>query len=246
MGALRALEELGRLEELRKRLPRLIEEAMSLDDLYAEVTFRLYDAYWKISRGAVEEARRDARDVLSRWGGEGYQLQHLYRLRIEACCDVYAGAPHEAWARVQADWPALERSRLLAHRMVHSDALLLRARVALAAACDGEVEPAARALARMQRPDATAAASLLRAALAVRAGDRARALALLSDAEAAYASASMTLHVAYAARRRGELLGEDAGDAAVWQADRALEQAGIRNPARWLEIQAPGFGTPPA
>ncbi len=249
MGALRALEELGRVGEIRQRLPQLIEEAIAHDDLYAEVTFRLYDAFWKISRGAIEEARREARDVLERWGRTGFQMQHLYELRIQACCDVYEGAPLQAWARVQADWPALERSRLLAHRMLYSDALQLRARVALAAAGDGapcerEVEPAARALAGMQRADASSAACLLRAALAARAGDRTRALALLGQAEAGYAGAGMSLHVAYAARRRGELIGGDEGDASIWQADRTLEEAGIRQPARWLELQAPGFATP--
>jgi hypothetical protein len=250
MGALRALEELGRVDEIRRRLPRLIDEAIAHDDLYAEVTFRLYDAFWRISHGEIEEARREARDVLERWGRAGFQMQHLYELRILACCDVYEGAPRQAWARVQAEWPALERSRLLAHRMLYSDALQLRARVALAAAdagapCEREVEPAARRLARMQRPDASAAACLLRAALASRARDRTGALALLGQAEAGYASAGMSLHAAYAARRRGELIGGDEGDASIWQADRTLQSAGIQDPERWLEIQAPGFSAPP-
>ncbi len=245
MGALRALEELGRLDELRHRLPRLLDEAIAHDDLYAEVTFRLYDAFWRISRGEIEEARQQARDVLERWGREGFEMQHLYELRIEALCDVYAGSPSEGWTRVQAAWPSLERSGLLAHRMLKSDALQLRARVALAAGVrvEREAESAARALERMGRPDAIAAAGLLRAASAARSGDRTRALELLRQSEAGYASASMSLHVAYARRRRGELLGGDEGDALVWTADRVLEAAGILDPTRWLELHAPGFAT---
>jgi hypothetical protein len=127
--------------------------------------------------------------------------------------------------------------------MLKSDALTLRARVALAAGEDveREVERTARALERMQRADAIAAACMLRAALARRGGDRPRAQELLERAEASHASASMSLHALYARRRRGELLGGDEGDALVWQADRTLESAGIRDPARWLAVQAPGF-----
>jgi hypothetical protein len=244
MAALRALEELGRIGELRQRLPKLIEEAISLDDLYAEVTFRLSDAFWRIAQGETEEARREARDVLVRWGGEGYQMQHLYELRVQACCDVYEGAPNEAWSRVCKAWPALERSGLLAHRMLRSDALQLRARVALAAGtkAEGEIERVARRLERMQRPDAIAAAYMLRGALAARGGDQSRAQDLLRRAEACYASASMVLHAAYAKRRRGALRGGDEGDALVWEADRTIEAAGIRDPSRWLELHAPGFG----
>ena len=247
MGALRALEELGRIGELRRRLADLIEEAISLDDLYAEVTFRLYDAFWKISRGETDEARSEARDVVRRWGREGYLLQHLYELRIEAYCDVYEGEPHEAWARVEAAWPALERSGLLAHSMLRSDAVQLRAHVALAAAehlgprVQRETREAARTLERMGRKDSIAASCLLRAAAAEGERERPRALALLAQAEASYASAGMTLHVAYCVRRRGELLGGGEGGALAWSADQTLGDAGIVSPSRWLEIQAPGF-----
>jgi hypothetical protein len=243
MGALRALEELGRVEELRRRLPRLLEEAAAYDDLYAEVTFRLYDAFWSISRGEVQRAREQARDVLERWGREAFEMQHLYELRIQAFCDVYGGAPEAAWARLRAAWPRLERSGLLAHRMLCSDAFQLRARLALAAGqrVEREVERAARRLERMGRPDALGASCLLRAASADHAGDSARSLALLSKAETFYANASMALHVAYAQRRRGELLAGDEGDALIWRADRTLAAAGIEDPQRWLELQAPGF-----
>ena len=247
MGAIRALEELGRLEELRGRLPRLIDDAVSLDDLYAEVTFRLYDGYWMISRGEIEHARDTANYVFQRWTSEGFQLQHLYALRIQICCDVYEGAAPEAWRRLCEAWPAIEGSGLLAHRMLKSDALMLRARVALAAEAENrvrEVELTARALERMGRADAIAASSMLRAALAARGGDRSRAIALLQRAEELYASASMSLWMAYARRRRGERVGGDEGAALVSGADELLDAAGIVDPPRWLELQAPGFGPP--
>lgn len=250
MGALRALEELGRVNELRARLATLIDEAVSLDDLYAEVTFCLFEAFWRIAQGEPDEARHEARDVLARWGGTGFQLQHLYELRIHSCCDVYEGRPEEGWRRIEDAWPSLERSGLLAHGMLRSDAAQLRARVALAAAdanpagAHREAERAARLLERMKRPDATASAAMLRAALLARQGDRNAAMSCLLQAETSYEEARMSLHVAYARRRRGALLGGEDGDALVWSADRALEAAGIRAPERWLELHAPGFAAP--
>lgn len=245
MGAMRALEELGRADEIQRRLPGLIDQALSLEDLYAEVTFRLYDGFWRIARGDIEQARATARWVVERWGGAGFQLQHLYALRIEACCDVYERAQRTGWNRLEEAWPAIRRSGLLAHRMLRSDALALRARLALAAGGDveREVEGAARSFDRMQRPDAIASACMLRAALSSRRGDRAGAVARLARAEASYARASMALHGSYARRRRGELTGGDEGDALVWEADRALHAAGIKSPDRWLELHAPGFGS---
>jgi hypothetical protein len=248
MAALRALEELGRIDELRRRIPRLIDEAVAHDDLYAEVTFRLNDAFWRISRGEILEARQEAREVLERWDRGAFQMQHFYELRIQALRDVYEDAPGQGWSRLTAAWPSLERSGLLQHRMLRSDATQLRARVALAANADPEREAdrAARTLERMQRADATAAACVLRAALASRCGERMRAIELLERAEAAHASAAMSLHVAYVRRRRGELIGGDEGEALVWEADRAFEEAGIREPGRWLGMLAPGFALPTA
>ncbi len=250
MAALRALEELGRVGELEERLPGLLAEAEALDDLYAAVTFRLYAAFWKIARSEIDDARRTAREALESWGGGGsFHLQHLYELRIQVCCDLYEGEVERGLERLRAAWPALRRSGLLRHRVLRSDALALRARAALAAAA-GRSAPqallrdaarAARALARVRRPDGLATASLLGAALAHRRGDDSGALALLERAESDYAKASMALHAIYARRRKGELLGGEAGRAHVDEADRALASAGIKSPASWLAVHAPGF-----
>ena len=248
MGALRALEELGRVEELRRRLPGLIDEAISLDDLYAEVTFRLYDAFWKISRGETEQARSTAADVLARWGREGFQLQHLYELRIQALCDVYEGAPQEALRRVDAPGRRLERSGLLAHRMLRerrAPAPCARCAAAAGAQVEREAGRAARALERMQRPDAVAAARLLRSALAA----RVRRAAARHRAARAAESATRAPRWCCTSRTRGE------GAASCWAATRVTRWSGRRSvrsraqvrarTSRWLELHAPGFRASP-
>lgn len=97
--------ELGRIGELRKRLPGLIDDARLLHDLYAEVTFRLYESLWDIARGDVQRARDGAQDVLERWSAEGFHMQHFYALRIQALCDVYEGSAAAGWERLRDTWP---------------------------------------------------------------------------------------------------------------------------------------------
>jgi hypothetical protein len=63
----------------------------------------------------------------------------------------------------------------------------------------------------------------------------------LKRSEALYGGAAMPLHVAYARRRHGELLGGATGNDMISEADHILERTGIRQPDRWLELQAPGF-----
>ncbi|HEX2485943.1 MAG TPA: protein kinase [Myxococcota bacterium] len=250
MAAIRALEELGRVGELEARLPALLSEAVALDDLYASVTFRLYTAFWKIARGEIAEARRSAREAVERWGSRTFQLQHLYEVRIQVYCDLYEGEAEQGVERLRAAWPALARSGLLRHRMLRRDALILRARAALAAAGARDAPQrllrdaarTARALGRAAHPPSeTATSQLFRAAVAHRRGDDAAALALLEGAETGYAAASMALHAVYARRRRGQLMQGEAGRRLVDDADDALASAGIRTPAAWLAVQAPGF-----
>ncbi len=249
MAALRALEELGEIAELRRRLAQALSEAVELDDRYAEVTFRLFAAFWEIARGEVTAARDGAHAAIERWGGRGFQMQHFYALRIQACCDLYEGNGEAALERLRAAWPAVREAGLLRHCMLASDALQLRARAALLA---GErrayVGPAlamalrtARALRRMQRADATAAAALIEASLALRDKRSDRARACLEEARDHYRSNGMRLHEAYATWRLAELLGGEAGRAHLAACAPAFASAEIREPARWLALHAPGF-----
>jgi len=51
----------------------------------------------------------------------------------------------------------------------------------------------------------------------------------------------MLLYAAVAGRRRGQLLGGDAGRELVQNAETWMIGQGIRNPARWSAMYAPGF-----
>lgn len=248
MGALRALEELGRIPELRARAGTLLEQAQQLGDVYAEVTFRLYDGFWKIAIGDVEGARREAETAIALWGRESFQLQHLYELRIHACCDLYEGDAASAWKRIESSWDALVASNVLRHPLLASDAYQLRAQAALSLAPTtrrtemlGTARKAARKLASLRRADALAASQRVEAAIAYLGGQESGASTLLGESQRGYEEALMPLHAAYVRRRRGELRGIDGVDERD-AADAAMSEGGIKEPERWLAVQAPGFG----
>src|SRR6266702_8279653 len=137
MAALRALEELGRLVELRERAERVWRDGSERDDRYAEVTGRLYAGIGELAAGRPDSARRHAQTVRSLWSRNVAHVQVVYALRIEIACDVYEGDPATAWGRLDTMWQVLRRSQLLRVPITRMDAYLLRARVALARASAG-------------------------------------------------------------------------------------------------------------
>lgn len=248
MGALRALEELGRIPELQHRAVNLLEQAQQLGDVYAEVTFRLYDAFWRIARGEVEEARRGAETAITLWGRDSFQLQHLYELRIHACCDLYEGDVASAWERIESSWDSLVASNVLRHPLLASDAHQLRAQAALSLAPTARraemltiARKSARTLASLRRADAVAASQRVGAAIANLGGQVSEALTLLVAAQRGYEQAQMPLHAAYVQRRHGEM-SATAGTRERDAADAVMSDRGIKEPERWLAVQAPGFG----
>ncbi|HVR62340.1 MAG TPA: protein kinase [Polyangia bacterium] len=254
MGALRAVEELGRLHDYRRRCQQLCSDADARGDVYARVTAVLYEALANLAAGRPPLARQQAAASLAVWTKSAFSVQHLYTVRLEAFCDIYEDRAADAWRRIEAMWPALGRSGLLRIPIVRIDAHALRARAALAMA-QASASPAPwlelaardrRRLAREKRPDTPGHALLLEAGEAGGAG-RARALACLDQAIAVYAANGMSLWQAYAQHRKGELLGGDDGRALADGAARAMRGEGIAHPARWLAVVAPGrWDQPPS
>ena len=250
MASLRAAEELGRIGEVGERLARLRREADDLGDRYAQVTARLYTAFWHALQGSPNDARAEADAALAAWPSEDFQLQHLYALRVHAFCDVVDGRARVGFDRVQAAWPRVRRAGLLRHALLRTDAISLRARLAIAAAAVSErrardrllrkAQPDVKRLAAESRPDALATAALLRAGVEALRGDSTQASASLDRAIGTFAQAEMVLLAATARRRKGELLG-DAGSRLREESDRQLDELGVALPARWLLLMAPGF-----
>jgi hypothetical protein len=250
MGAMRALEELGELAEETRRAERLLRDAQDLGDIYAQVTAGLYVAYGRIAADDTAGARFQAQRAIASWSRSEFHVQHLYALRVDAYCDIYAGDGRTAWRSVNQAWPALVRANLLRFSITRADALKLRARAGLAAALDaGSDMPAilrscehdARVLTREPRPDAVADAMLIQAGVAAARGQRDRSLEVLEQAIARYDEAGMKLQAASSRRRQGQLFGDDGGRKLMPVADDFMRRQGVRDPDRWLAVHAPGF-----
>jgi len=243
MAALRALEELGRMSEVRVRAEEMLAGARATGDRYAEVTASLNAAFALLANDDPSGARSLVRQALGQWTREAFHIQHLYAVRIEAYCDLYEGRPEAARARVLAAWPALEASFLLRIPVSRVDALLLRARSALALAVNDPAflpscQTDATRLGGESRADAAGHALIIRAAIAALQQDRVNAMQLAERAAETYRRADMALHALCAERRWIEFAGAT-GDVA--EIDRRITACGVTNPQRWVEIYAPGF-----
>jgi hypothetical protein len=246
-----ALYSLGEIREIEVRSAVWHREATEMGDIFGRITASLSLALARIAAGEVEDSRRLVREDMLSWSQRGVHVQHLYALRLEVYRDLYEGRPHAAHTRIADAWREIEASQQLRVQFSRIDLRQLRARAAIASAAarwSGRApllalaEQEASRLEREVRHDAPAAAALLRACVAAARGDREVALHRLEAAEAGYEAAGMVLLASCARRRRGALEGGDEGRLRIAEADAFMNDRGIAQPERWLDMYAPGFG----
>jgi len=97
-----------------------------------------------------------------------------------------------------------------------------------------------RQIERTGAPWGLAVARLDRAGIAAARKHESEALRLLESVELDFRMLEMALYAAVARRRRGQLLGGDAGAALVAEADAWMAGQDIKNPARMADMLAPG------
>ena len=247
-----ALQYLGRMADLSRRVPRQVAESINRGDLYGATNFELGlpGLAWLVTDD-FDESRRRARDASGRWSQRGFQMQHWYALQTAGHLGLYGGDAWTAYAGLMEKWPALIGSLLFRVQLIHCEIRSLRARLALAAACEkgGEqgrrmllvAEGDARRLRRLGAPWIDSQAQLILAGVAATRGDDEQAVRLLQEASAGFDSADMALYAAAARNRLGTLLGGDEGRALRKAADGWMASEKIRAPARFTAIFAPGF-----
>jgi hypothetical protein len=252
MGAIRAVEELGHLNDYRLRCQTLLGDADARGDVYARVTAVLYEALAHLAADQPALMRQQVATSMRVWTQSAFSVQHLYAVRLEAMADIYQDQPEKAWLRVGEAWPALKRSGLLRIPIMRIDAYALRARAALALAA---AQPVAATrlvnesrrdrlrLAKEQRPDTPGHALLLQAGQEAGAVPRAATLRCLDQAMTIYQDNGMQLWFNYARHRKGEVLGDVEGSTLCREASTAMRREGIINPTRWLQVVAPGRWT---
>ena len=235
-----ALYQLGELGEMHVTLPALIQAADARGDLYASVTFRIRQLNMVLlAANDPHGARQAAEEAMRLWNPAEYLSQHYYHLVAMVNADLYEGNGVAAMERLAAGWSAVERSLFMRVQVIRVEALHLRGRAALMASAAGPEGAAlrrkaledARRLEKEGVPWATAFATLLRAGVAAKEGDRARAASLVAGAVPQFAALDMQLWEHAARRVHGELEVADA-----WMARQH-----IRRPEKMVPVLVPGF-----
>lgn len=238
---------MGQFAELSRRVPLLLEEARRRGNLYA-LNNAISFSVPIMAATDPEEAERQLQQSIDKWSHEGFHVQHFYALQGQVMIHLYRGDGPAAWRYVTDQWPALAKSLLLRVQNIRITMHETRARCTLAAAGRGnaaglwqEAICDAEKLESEKMPWAGALAGLIRAAVAAARGENRRARMLLENAVAGFDAADMALYAACARRRLGELIGGDAGQALVSNADAWMLAQQIHDPICVTRVHAPGF-----
>jgi eukaryotic-like serine/threonine-protein kinase len=255
---LEVLAWMGRLDELRRRVPPALREAESLGDLYFSTSLRvgLANNLICLQRDTVDQARSETVEALRTWGRSGFHVHHYWNLYSLAQIDLYSGDGVAAHRRLVERWPQVTGSMMLRvpyFRIIMSE---LRARCALAAArqlghrapgqARGLLAEADRAIARLRRERvgwAEAHASLLAAGVAHLRSDRGAAIDHLTRAIDGFAAADMELFATAARHRRASLSDDPAAATSRNEATAWLTRHDVVAPARMIAMLTPAFAT---
>jgi tRNA A-37 threonylcarbamoyl transferase component Bud32 len=252
---LSALALAGRIGELTDRTLADLQDARERGDLFSLSACIMPEPVltW-LAADQADVALAQADETIQRWPAHMTLTQHYHHVIATGEALLYAGRPWEAWERIVAAWPQLQRARYLSLSCPRHLLLYLRASVAVAAASatdaarDGHwtrdrlertAARDARRIARGGLPFSRPCAQTIGAALAFRKGDAGAAARLLQSAVAGFDLAGMPVHREAARLRLGTVLG--AGEEYAGAAHEWLRAAGVKRPDAVAAVFAPGF-----
>jgi hypothetical protein len=242
----------GRFDALTSRLGRLLAQARERGARLAEADVTTFGGpfVW-LARDDPNGAEEAVASAMRQWSHQDYQVQHYTQLTANAQIALYRGDGERALRLVNEEWSKVAGAMLLQVEIVRVYMLHLRGRAALSAArtsADRDsllklVADDARKLGRQRAAYAKPLGQMLDAALATKAGDRDRAAALLGTAADTLDALSWGGFGVSARRQQGVVMGGEPGAALVAEIDRQLAAQGVKDPARFAQVHAPGFNT---
>ncbi|HYX28857.1 MAG TPA: hypothetical protein VE863_09830, partial [Pyrinomonadaceae bacterium] len=245
---LSALLFLGEVVEVSRRVPQMISVALEQGNLFAATDLRTrLNLVW-LAADDPTRAREEVIAAMTTWPRGGFHLQHYSSLVALAQIEMYTGDYEVARKHVETQVKPLEKSMLLRIQGLRIDALHIRARLALAGATgyqrERQLRLAEKLAAKIEREEMAYAnpfATLIRAGVARGRGDGAFAISLLEKASTDFDAAHMRLYGAAARHRLGEMIGGDRGRKLVAQSEEWMTKQQIKNPAKMMNLLAPGF-----
>jgi tetratricopeptide (TPR) repeat protein len=240
---------LGDLRGLAARCARAVVEASERGDLFQADTVRVQGlSIAELAADQPAEVDAALAQTIRRWPAGGYIRDCAGPLQ-QSRVRLYVEDGPGARAASLDQWRRAEAAGMLHNQHQRIEAWHVRGAAALAAAVTAraprpfvaEAVAAAGKIERERMPWARPLAGLLRAGIAARRGDADAAVARLAEVETELAGHEMELYAAAARRRRGQLLGGDAGRALAAAAEAWMTAQGIQHPARMTAMLAPGF-----
>lgn len=244
-----AMVYLGEIGEVSRRVPTLLSAALEQGNVFAATDLRTrLNVIW-LAADDPDRARAETIEALKAWPHEGFHLQHYSAMLALAQIELYTEDTEVVWKHLQGQWQALEDSMLLRIQVLRIEAMHLQARAALATSEGGKersrrlkvAEEMAKRIANENAAWATPFASLVRAGIAHRYGDKERAAKLLSEAAINFKSQDMELYAAASRRRLGEMVGGDHGYQLMTETTAWMASQRIKNPDAMTRMLTPGF-----
>ncbi len=240
-----SLIELGRVDEIARRLPPLMADARERNDLLQELnlgtdimTFSL------LALDRPDEAERALEDRLTRWNRNEASFTNFHADLARIWIHLYRGDPRSAMQLATAFWSRFRRTPLYGLQSIRSVLIRTRGRCAVAAIAAGGDRSQLLAIARSSvalvdgdpSPCSKAHARSLSASITATVGNPTLATAELREALEAYESAGLSFHAAACRRRLGEWVGGQAGDHLIHQADDWMTTQGIVRPDSMVKV----------
>jgi hypothetical protein len=229
----------------------VLTEAQHRGDIFTQARigiFVLIDQH--LLAGRFAEARRVLRELSREWFRGRFPVQQVLGFIHDINIDLLMDRRGMAWRRCRRYWPLIERTQMLRVEVIRDYAYLLRGSTAIAAIDDnpsasGELLEVARGdLRRLRResgPRSAAFALMLQSMIALREGERQRAIDLIERAAAWFDGAGQKSFAASLWHCQGRLVGGAAGAALMQRADHLLAAQGFSNPTTAVITHVPGF-----
>ncbi len=236
---------LGEWREFTRLVPSLLRDANERGDLIAQFWLRAgrCNFTWLI-QNRPDEARTQL-EVAENMIGENYAtVHHVYVLLAHLNIDLYTGEVAAGWARLNAAWPTLERMFVMRVQNLRIELQATRARLALMASpmTDANLKIARHVADELQRETCAWGQGIglvLGAAVQHASGQSSAALNALQRADALFVDAETKVWRQVARFRRGQCAGGSAGMAQTEASRDLLNDAGVVDPERMMNLMAP-------
>jgi tetratricopeptide (TPR) repeat protein len=247
------LDYLGEFRELRTLGDRFLRDAAGRGHLFLETDLRVRIMHLAdLIRDAPERAREGIERATATWPMDSWTMQRSRWLDSSIQVALYGDVIGGARELVAREWPGFRRSFLYRASTMRNPILFGRDKLVLAeiaarpkrnrtASQASKLAGLGRHLLGARHTFAQGWGQLVRAGAAALSSEEENALGHLRAAEDKFTEMNMAAYRAVTRRRRGQILGGDEGRELVAESDAWVEDQGVRNPAAWARMYAPGF-----